>query len=64
MIAGSGRAFIDQLAAIPEFMQLLEAVFPGVDIASLGASSSSCSSSSARARRPGRRHPRGEVGVG
>jgi ABC-2 type transport system permease protein len=36
MIAGSGRAFIDQLAAIPEFMELLEAVFPGVDIASTG----------------------------
>jgi len=35
-IAGSGRSFIDQLGESPEFVQLLGAVFPGFDIASVG----------------------------
>jgi polyether ionophore transport system permease protein len=36
MIAGSGRAFIEQLGNSPQFMQLLNQVFPNVQFASIG----------------------------
>lgn len=36
MIAGSGRSFVDQLGNSPEFASLLEAVFPNIDIGSVG----------------------------
>lgn len=36
VLAGSGSSFIDQLAEAPDFMRLLESVFPNVDIASAG----------------------------
>ena len=36
MIAGSGRAFIDQLSNSPAFMQLLSQIFPNVQFASIG----------------------------
>ena len=35
-IAGSGSSFIEQLNESPEFVQLLNQVFPGFDIASVG----------------------------
>ena len=36
MIAGSGRAFIEQLNDSPAFMQLLSQIFPNVEVASIG----------------------------
>jgi ABC-2 type transport system permease protein len=36
MIAGSGRAFIEQLTNSPQFMALLNQVFPNVQFASIG----------------------------
>jgi ABC-2 type transport system permease protein len=36
LIAGSGRAFIEQLADSPQFMRLLSRIFPNVQIASIG----------------------------
>jgi len=36
MIAGSGRAFIEQLANSPQFTQLLNQIFPNVQFASIG----------------------------
>ncbi|MFL5686568.1 MAG: hypothetical protein ACJ77D_10995 [Chloroflexota bacterium] len=36
MIAGSGRAFIEQLANSPQFIQLLDQIFPNVEFATIG----------------------------
>jgi ABC-2 type transport system permease protein len=36
MIAGSGRAFIEQLGNSPQFMQMLNSIFPNVQFASIG----------------------------
>ena len=36
VLAGSGRSFIDQLDKSPDFMDLLDQLFPGVDFASVG----------------------------
>jgi ABC-2 type transport system permease protein len=35
-IAGSGRSFVEQLAKAPDFMRLLQSVFPGSDVGSVG----------------------------
>jgi ABC-2 type transport system permease protein len=35
-IAGSGRSFVEQLSNSPDFVQLLNSVFPGFDISSVG----------------------------
>ena len=35
-IAGSGDSFLDELASAPEFRRLLDSVFPGLDVASVG----------------------------
>jgi polyether ionophore transport system permease protein len=36
VMGGSSQAFIDQLRDTPQFMQILETVFPGIDYASAG----------------------------
>jgi ABC-2 type transport system permease protein len=36
LIAGSGQGFVDQLSKSPEFARLLNTVFPGVDIGTVG----------------------------
>jgi ABC-2 type transport system permease protein len=35
-IAGSGRSFIEELGSSPEFVQIMNTVFPGFDIGSVG----------------------------
>jgi ABC-2 type transport system permease protein len=37
LIAGSGRSFEEQLAKAPDFVRLLESVFPGIQLSSTGA---------------------------
>ncbi len=36
VLAGSGRSFVEQLAQSPDFVRLLQTVFPNIDVANVG----------------------------